>query len=111
MFQERIIFPEPVENTLDLLVNHLKGLDFFNDPNIPEGYEGNCEVHLRNYAGEQLLLCFIEGEELLFDEKEFESILQKAIIGCCLDSLLDNNLIDTIQDENGENIFWSKKNN
>jgi hypothetical protein len=109
MFQERIIFPKPVENTLDLLINELKGLDFFNDPNIPEGYEEECEVHLRNYAGEQLLLCFIEGEELLLDEREFESILQKAIIGCCLDSLLDDDLIDTIQNENGENVFWSKK--
>jgi hypothetical protein len=111
MFQERIIFPEPVEDTLDLLINELKGLDFFNDPNIPEGYGESCEVHLRNYAGEQLLQCFINGEELLFDEREFEVILQKAIIGCCLDSLLDNDLIDTIQNENGENVFWAKKNN
>lgn len=108
MFQERKSFPEPVEETLDLLVKELSSLGFFTDPNIPEGYENSCEVHLRNYAGDELMKSFLNGEDLLIDENEFEPILHKAIIGSCLDSLLDDNLIDTIENENGENVFWVK---
>ena len=52
---------------------------------------------------------FLNGEELLFNESEFEEMLQKSIIASCLDSLLDQNLIDTIEDEHGENVFWLKK--
>ena len=109
MFQERMNFPQPVEDVIDTVVQELTNLGFFSDPNIPEGYTSNCEIHLRNYTGEVLMKSFLNGEELLFNESEFEEMLQKSIIASCLDSLLDQNLIDTIEDEHGENVFWLKK--
>jgi hypothetical protein len=106
MYKEKMVFPQSVEDYLTELINAIDGLDFFKSPEIPEGYENNAKVHFWNLSGEFVLNKFIDGNDLLLNDVELEDSLNRSIIGACLDSLLDQGMINTIENEEGENVFW-----
>jgi DNA-binding MarR family transcriptional regulator len=50
---------------------------------------------------------WLNGEELEdFPEEEFSSILNRSIIESCIKRLSDRNLLDCIEDEKGETLYF-----
>ena len=75
--------------------------------NFPPKTKDNAKSHLWNYVGEILVTKFIEGsEENSVTEDEMEVILTKTIIQTNLDSLMGEKLIDGIENEHGEMVYW-----
>jgi hypothetical protein len=108
MVTEKMILPQDVELRTNEIIDAITETGFFDCPDIPKGYEDNARLHLYNSIGGKLLEQFLNGGEdvLLVSESEFEQILSYALIQTCLDSLLDEKLIDTIENEHGENVYW-----
>jgi hypothetical protein len=106
MVSEKIICPQEVEHILVEFIDDIEKAEFFDGPEIPEGYTDVCKTHLWNIAGKSLIDKFIAGDMLLFDDTELTDILNKTIIYTCIDSLMDEGLVDSIENEHGENMFW-----
>ena len=108
MVTEKMILPQDVELRTIEIIDAIGESGFFDCPDIPTGYEDNARTHLYNSIGGKLLEQFLNGEDdaLLISESEFEQLLSHALIQTCLDSLLDDKLIDTIENEHGENVYW-----
>lgn len=49
---------------------------------------------------------FLSGGEMLWSEEEFESTLRTAFAQTQIENLRDLGLIDSIEDENGEEVVW-----
>lgn len=103
---EKMICPPSVETILIEFIDDIERAGFFSDPEIPEGYTEPCKLHLWNIAGKALTDKFIAGDMLLFNDTELMDILSRTIVYTCLDSLFDKGLVDSIENENGENMFW-----
>ena len=105
---EKIKLPQSIEERVQQFVNALEEDHFFDDPiNFPPKTKDNAKSHLWNYVGEILVTKFIEGsEETSITEDEMEAILTKTIIQTNLDSLMGEKLIDGIENERGEMVYW-----
>lgn len=106
---KKVHLPDSVRERVEEFVNVTKTIGFFDDPlDIPEGYKENGEIHLWNNAAEHYLSNFISGnEDKLLTEDQALEILNKTIINTNLDSLMDQGLIDGIENEDGEMVYWA----
>lgn len=78
------------------------------------GFFKDNEIHDTSFAEEficeKLTEKFIKGEldadEILFTEEEIEKYLNAILVGSVLLSLQEKGLIDSVADENGEDVFF-----
>lgn len=101
-------FPETVQDALSKFTQAVTEEGFFDNPSdIPPKFKEHAKTLLWNLAGESLLSKFVNGEEnYLFTEDEVNKILVTTIIQTNLDSLMSENLIDGIENEDGEMVYW-----
>ena len=100
-------FPDSVQEQITKFVNALEEDQFFDDPiSFPPNSKEIAMIHLWNYVGEALLSKFITGSEDLITEDEMDKILMNTVVQTNLDSLMKDGLIDGIENEDGEMVYW-----
>lgn len=105
---QKVLFPESVQERLTKFECILTEEGFFdNEDDFPKDMKETAKVHLWNILGEVFITKFIEGkDDYLITEDEMNKVLTTTIIQTNLDSLMTENLIDGIEDENGEMRYW-----
>lgn len=76
-----------------VLVNGIPEEDM--DPCLIERYM--CDLALERFLGDG---------NLYFEEEELRSLINKAMANTIVNDLIDKGLIDTIENENGEEVVW-----
>jgi len=106
---KKVHLPDSVREQVEKFVSVTIESGFLDDPiEIPQDYKEAGEIHLWNNAAEYYLSNFIAGnEDQLLSEDQALEILNKTIVHTNLESLLDAGLIDGIENENGEMIYWA----
>lgn len=106
--KDKVLFPDSVRDALNKLTTAVEEVGFFDDPNeIPPDHIEQAKTNLWNIAGEELLCKFIAGStDFLLNEEEVNKILTHTIIQTNLDSLMEDKLIDGIENEHGEMVYW-----
>lgn len=104
---ERTYQPLIIEKSKKI-INILEEGEFFIDMEITD------TSYAFNYFCEKLTEKFINGDlnfddEGLFTEEEMDRYLHEIVIGSMLGSLKDKGLIDYIEDENNEEMFFLTK--
>ena len=99
---------QPVQEYIDILCPHL--LDFLKEE--CQGIEIDNEMLTETF---QFVLVppltkkFIDGDTIIFDEEEILKIFQQLVGNVSLISLRRKGLVDTIENENGEEIVFLTK--
>lgn len=97
---------EKLTDFIDLLTTEGK---FFENP---EEFSDNesieiGKVNLWNLMGEAYLEKYLKNvDEITFTPEEVEKVLIHVVIQTNLDMLLKDKLIDGIENENGEMVYW-----
>lgn len=82
----------------------LEDLDFFTE------HEINNKQYVFEYFCDVFTEKFIKGEitddDIIINEYEFHKYLTEIILISALQSLKENNLVDSIEDENNEEVFF-----
>jgi hypothetical protein len=92
-------YPQQVKEYVKLLSSHLTDLY---DEDL-----GQAEFEHR--ASEKIMQKFLNGEDFLLEESEMEEIVHYAAVDSVLNSLKKKNLVDSVEDESGEDIFFLTK--
>lgn len=107
---ERLIFPEPIAQVLTHTLEIFKDEQLFEEGgenHIPKGYSELANVYAWNILGTILLNRFFDGEPIQFkDEEQVMSAINSVIANVTIDSLKDYGILDSIEDENGEDIIF-----
>ena len=105
---EKVIFPESVQEKLSKFESILLEEGFFNnEEDFPKGMEETAKTHLWNFLGEIFITKFIEGKgDDLPTEEEVNGAIVSTIIQTNLDSLMNDNLIDGIENEHGDMVYF-----
>lgn len=94
-----IDYPESVKDIVTHIMMQLDAHDYLDD-------------EMMNTTTLEKLLCelafekFITGEEIEFEISEIASLLNKAMATTVVDSLIDDGLLNTIEDEDGKEIVF-----
>lgn len=99
-------YPEPVALISEKFITVLEESRFFSDEDVDEN------ITFKEFA-DSILPKWINGEDIhdeeLLSEDDFSRILNLSIFKTNLESLRNKNLIDSIEDEKGEEIFFLTK--
>ncbi len=113
MEKTKQIYPKPVieviDQVMDLLEHNPDGINFFTSEDISKGYEDYAKIIMYNLIGDYLLPKFLIGgeDELVFEtEEDFDELLKSCIVDVALKHLIDNKLVNYIEDEHGEEVFF-----
>ena len=103
-------FSAEISEQLDSFVNNMtqEGSFFGDTDSFPnEKLIERGKIYLWNYIGEAMLNKHlgIDSEET-FSEDDMEQILINVVLQTNLDSLMNDNLIDSIENENGEMVYF-----
>ena len=101
---EKQIYQPIVIEKSRTIIEALDENDFFKDNDINDksvAFDVLCENLTEKFiAGE------LDDEPVAFDEEEFHEILTKIVVTTHLNSLQGKGLIDSVTDENGEELFF-----
>ena len=116
MEKEKKTFPEAVTKRVNKNFIALKNSGFFDDKNeFPDKESIELgKINLWNMLGESLLDKYLNNSEFsemrsLIPITEMEKILQHTIIQTNLDMLISDGLVDGIENEHGEMVYWLTK--
>jgi hypothetical protein len=89
-------YPQQVKEYVKLLSSHLTDL-----------YDEDLgQTEFEHRASEKIMQKFLDGEDFSLEESEMEEIIRYAVIDSVLNSLKKKNLVDSVEDESGEDIFF-----
>jgi hypothetical protein len=94
---ENVIWPTDVENFANEIFENIKDL-----LNLEETSEKNIKSELCKL----FLNKFLNNEELILTEKEFDNVYHYALIQTSLDKLYKLGLINQIENENDEPLYF-----
>lgn len=101
--KNKIFQPEVIEKA-NVFIQSLEDIGFFEDHDIKD------RTYTFNRLCEELTQKFIlrelDNEYGIFTEDEMETILSQIVVGTHLESLTKKGLIDSIINENGEEVFF-----
>lgn len=110
MSNEKTKFPDFVTEKLDSFVEHISNEgEFFSDPGeFPDKESVEIgKIHLWNMLGQAILERYLKDpEDVTLTVEEVEKLLINVIIQTNLDLLLNDKLIDGIENEHGEMVYW-----
>jgi predicted transcriptional regulator len=105
---EKIKFPDKIQEKIELFLEATKQSGLFeNEYEIPKGYSQVAQTHLWNMVGEMLISKFISGDDYTLTESQATEVITHTILQTNLDSLMDSGLIDGIENENGEMVYFT----
>lgn len=111
MKTEKKIFPQPVVDKINDFIETIDESDFFKDHEISGEYAEEGKILIHNHVGDYFLSKFLLNENLMFTSyNEIEDLLKIVIVECCMMSLMDKNVVEGVENENGEMLYWLKKN-
>lgn len=105
---EKVSYPEPVKEAIEKYTLILDDERFFDDEiEFPPNMQETAKTHLWNFLGEVLMPKFIDGsDDYKVTPDEMNKVLVNTIIQTNLDSLIQDKLVDSLEDENGETIYF-----
>ena len=93
-------YPETVSEITEKLLEGLDEEGFFKNE------EADYDITFKRFA-QFLLARWIKGEDLQeFTEEEFSKILNFSIVETDLEKLVERNLINWVEDENGDPLYF-----
>lgn len=96
-------YPERVSDITEKILDELKNEKFF------EQEDADYDITFKRFA-EFFMTKWIRGEDLReISEEEFSSIIHSSIVESDLERLKAKNLLDCIEDENGEMLYFITK--
>jgi hypothetical protein len=101
--KNKVYQPSVIEKA-NYIIESLNESNFFTEHDINDktfAFELLCEK-----LTEKFIIGELETEDGLFQEDEMEQILTEIIVGTHLNSLMKKGLVDSIEDENGEEVFF-----
>jgi hypothetical protein len=95
-------YPEPVKEVCNDVITELREQNFFEENEADEKitFDFLCKT---------LLPKFLNGEELLWTDKEMDEYLRRCIVDSVIKSLENKGMVNTIEDENGETVVFMTK--
>lgn len=105
---EKVSYPEPIKEALEKYILILDNEKFFDDEiEFPPNMQETAKTHLWNLLGNILMPKFIDGSDnYQATADELNEVIKLTIIQTNLDSLIQDKLVDTLEDENGETIYF-----
>lgn len=105
---EKVSYPEPIKEALEKYILILDNEKFFDDEiEFPPNMQETAKTHLWNLLGNILMPKFIDGsDDYQATADELNEVIKLTIIQTNLDSLIQDKLVDTLEDENGETIYF-----
>jgi hypothetical protein len=96
-------YPQPVLDNVNSILETCEESELFSDSEV----EVNKSI-LENLLLESALDKFLHNDGVfVWYEDEMEVIISEAIIYTAINNLRENGLVDSIEDENGEEVFWA----
>lgn len=92
-------YPEQVQLVVQKALDTEGLQNFVRDEEVDEGI-------LTDLLCESLFPKYMAGDELVWTEDEVEHIMKMAMVNTVIESLKSNGYLDSIEDENGEEIMW-----
>ena len=93
------MYPQAVEQALDLIVDSLEETGFFE--------QEHCKVqYVREEFGKVLVQQWLGDGEFGITMEQAEHLLNRALICESIENLTKRGLIDTIENENGEEVVY-----
>lgn len=104
----KVSYPTSVEEAIKKYTLILEEEGFFNDDlEFPPNMEETAKTHLWNILGEVLMEKFLNGsEDYIASPEEISRVIANTVVQTNLDSLMKENLIDGIENENGEMVYF-----
>jgi hypothetical protein len=102
-YREGFSYPDSVSEFSGNLVDVLEEFGFF-----VEEPDANPSILFKNFC-EEFMPKWIEGkspEEYLENEDAFQRVIVKSITESVLTDLKERGMVDSIEDENGEEVFF-----
>lgn len=104
----RTVVPPSVEEVLNTVLKCVNESQFIQTECHPSTYE-EAENVLFNKAAAILMNKWLAGDEIVFDsEEQVCKILNETIVDVSLRHMTSLGVLDSIEDENGELVFWIK---
>ena len=79
--------------------------EFFNDPTIFSNRDVARETY-RDVAGRYALQSWLDSGDIQVSDDEFAEILDKVILESAIKILQAKGMIDSVEDADGEMIYW-----
>lgn len=104
----KIDVPTEIEEVANQTVQSAMESDFFENDIHPDVCEEAKNI-MFNLAASILLKRWMNGETLQYTEDEAMDFLHRTIVDSSLYHLFKLGVLDSIEDENGEEVFWVKE--
>lgn len=98
------IYPKPVIEKTELLIEGLKESNFFEEYEIED--LTFIREHLNNLLTEKFIKGELEDDNPLFLEDEFEQLLKELVAGSVLHQLKVKGFVDSYEDDSTEEMFF-----
>lgn len=106
--QNKVSYPTSIEEAIKKYTLILEEEGFFNDDmEFPPNMEETAKTHLWNFLGEILMEKFLDGtNDYIASPEEISRVITNTVIQTNLDSLMEEKLIDGIENEDGEMVYF-----
>lgn len=92
------IWPDAVNETVNDIIDHISDLI-----DEKEASKSNLKAELTKKVFDRYIN---DEEDLRLTDEEFEQAYLHAAVATALDSLAEKGIVSSIEDENGEPVFW-----
>lgn len=98
-------YPQIVIDNTNIIINELKSINFFTENEIEDLTFAN--QHLLNFFQERYVDYILKDNDIYdITNDEFNTLLTEIIIGTHLYELKEKGVIDSIKDENENDVFF-----
>lgn len=104
-YKSKVPFPIEVSKVSSETVQILTEQNYFEDQ---FDYPGNAMTFFYEKFGTSLVQKFIDGNELIWEESEFEILIVKISVEQIVNELELNEVVNIFEDEHGEKIIVLK---
>jgi hypothetical protein len=104
-FKMKNTYPVTVQEWLDNLYDYLKTEGFFEGEELEDSNEENVMSSFYDIVGKAALQSWLESGDIRIEE-ELTKLLYQVIIKVHMEELRKSGMVDSIEDENGEEVVW-----
>jgi hypothetical protein len=103
---ESVIYPQAVEESIDGWVRLLSDPEFLQETRVRD-----CYIYpaVRKVFGPPLFESWMKDSDASIETEKIDSYVNQFVTAASLLSLKEKGLVDSIQNENGVEVFWLTK--
>lgn len=105
-FKMKNTYPVTVQEWLDNLYDYLKTEGFFEGEELEYSNEENVMSSFYDIVGKSALQSWLENGDIRIEEEELTKLLYQVVIKVHVEELRKSGMVDSIEDENGEEVMW-----